>query len=286
MEHNIISPKNDIIFKALFGRNDDILMNFLSDTLSIPLSEIEGLRVANSEIVPTTSDGKLTRLDIRLSTTTRDIDIEMQKAKESAYRERILCYWANMFSEGIKKGESYSELNQTISLNILDFNMFDCEEYQSMFMIYEKTRRELFSDKLALYFFELRKVGNSVDVNDRKKLWLQLINANTSKELKDLENTNIPIIQKSVDTIYELNDDAAIREMIRIREEADLRERSLLFDARTEGRAEGIAKGRAEGIAKGRAEGRAERDSEILLRLRSLGISEDKIKEILGRHKF
>ena len=269
MEHKIISPKNDIIFKALFGRNDDILMNFLSDTLGIPLSEIEGLKVANSEIVPTTSEGKLTRLDIRLSTKSHDIDIEMQKAKENAYRERILCYWANMYSEGIKKGENYSGLNQTISLNILDFNMFDCEEYQSLFMIYEKTRRELFSDKLALYFFELRKVGDNVDVNDRKKLWLQLINANTSKELENLENTNISIIRKSIDTIYRLNDDDEIREMIRLREEADARERSLLHDAREEG------------ITKGRAE----RDSEILLKMQALGMSDSQIRAILGEPK-
>ena len=240
MEHRVISPKNDIVFKALFGQNDDILMNFLSDTLSIPLSEISGLTVINPEIVPSTTDGKLTRLDIRLATKTRNIDIEMQKARDDDYRERILCYWANMYSEGIKKGGEYAELNQAISLNILDFNMFDCSEYQSSFSIREDKRNELFSDKLSLYFFELKKVGNIVDINDRKKIWLQLINANNEKELEELENTNISIIQKSVNTIYRLSDDDNIREMIRLREEADALERSRLYNAEKRGRTDAI----------------------------------------------
>lgn len=243
MEHKIISPKNDIIFKALFGQNDDILMNFLSDVLSIPLSEIKGLVVANPEIVPTASDGKLTRLDIKLSTTSRNIDIEMQKAKEDDYRERILYYWAGMYCEGIKKGERYAELNQAISLNILDFNMFDCKDYQSSFSIREDNRNELFTDKLALYFFELKKVGKDIDAANRKKIWLQLINADSEKELEDLDNTNISIIHKSVNTIQKLSSDDSIKEMIRLREEADLLENTRLYNAEKRGRAEGRAEG-------------------------------------------
>lgn len=243
MDHKIISPKNDIVFKALFGQNDDILMNFLSDTLSIPLSEINGLVVANPEIVPTTTDGKLTRLDIKLSTKTRNIDIEMQKAREDDYRERILYYWAGMYSEGIKKGEKYAELNQAVSLNILDFNMFDCKEYQSSFSIREDNRNELFTDKLALYFFELTKVGKSIDVNDRKKLWLQLINADNEKELEALDNTNIAIFHKSVNKIQQLGSDREIQEMIRIREEADLLERSRLYNAEKKGELRGELRG-------------------------------------------
>lgn len=240
MERELISPKNDIVFKALFGQHNDILMNFLSDTLSIPMSEIEGLVVANPEIIPTTSDGKLTRLDIKLSTKTRDIDIEMQKAKEDDYRERILYYWAGMYNEGIKRGEQYSELNQAISLNILDFNMFDCKEYQSSFSIREDNRNELFTDKLALYFFELNKVGKDIDVTNRKKMWLQLINADNEKELEELDNTNISIIKKSVNTIHMLNSNEEIRKMINLRKEADFLENTRLYNAEKKGRAEGF----------------------------------------------
>ena len=191
MPQKLYYPKNDIIFKALFSQNKDILTNFLADTLNIPITEIEELSVINPEITPTIAEGKVTRLDIHLTTKTRNIDIEMQKANEPDYRERILLYWAYLYSEGIKRGEKYAELHQAISLNIVDFNMFNCEEYQSSFSIRENTRNELFSDKLALYFFELTKVGKNIDVNNRKKLWLQLINADNEKELADLDNTNI-----------------------------------------------------------------------------------------------
>ena len=242
MPQKLYYPKNDIIFKALFSQNKDILTNFLADTLNIPITEIEELSVINPEITPTIAEGKVTRLDIHLTTKTRNIDIEMQKANEPDYKERILLYWAYLYSEGIKRGEKYAELHQAISLNIVDFNMFNCEEYQSSFSIRENTRNELFSDKLALYFFELTKVGKNIDVNNRKKLWLQLINADNEKELADLDNTNIAIFRKSVNKIQQLSSDREIQEMIRIREEADLLERSRLYNAEKKGETRGEIK--------------------------------------------
>ena len=261
---------NDVVFKALFGQHDDILKEFLSDTLDIPLGEITGLQVLNPEIVPKTNDGKLTRLDIKLIAGNRNIDIEMQKASEDDYRERILFYWARMYGQSLSKGEPYRNLNQAISLNILNFNMFECPEYHSSFSVRENTRNELFSDKLALHFFELKKVGGSLNADDRKRLWLQLIKADSDEELRELEKVKIPIIQKSVETVYNLNSDTRVQELARIQEEADEMYVSGMYNAEQRG------------IQQGMKQGREQERTEMIAKLKRSGMSDEQIQVILN----
>lgn len=69
----------------------------------------------------------------------------------------------------------------------------------------------------------------------------------------------------------------------------DLREaeiKSVNFEARQEGLAEGLAKGRAEGLAKGRAEGEAEGRADekraIAVKLRKAGLDYDQIAAATG----
>jgi predicted transposase/invertase (TIGR01784 family) len=94
--NDIISAKNDVIFKYLFGRNKEILKAFISAMLNIPQEDMTGLTILNPEITPDAEDGKLSRLDIFLETTDRKINIEMQNVRLEDYRERVLYYWAKM----------------------------------------------------------------------------------------------------------------------------------------------------------------------------------------------
>ncbi|MCH5185178.1 MAG: PD-(D/E)XK nuclease family transposase [Oscillospiraceae bacterium] len=70
-----------------------------------------------------------------------------------------------MFIADLKSGHEYSELPETICLNIINFIMFDCKEYHSHFQILEKNRHELLNDKFAIHFYELPKIskGNLED---------------------------------------------------------------------------------------------------------------------------
>ena len=60
--------------------------------------------------------------------------------------------------------------------------MFDCPEYHSHFAVMEMNRHELLTDKCGIHFFELKKIGKKADKENRKELWLQLINAETKEE--------------------------------------------------------------------------------------------------------
>ena len=48
-------------------------------------------------------------------------------------------------------------MKNAIAINIIDFNIFDCEEYHSTFKIFEEHRKELLTDKFRIDFLELRK---------------------------------------------------------------------------------------------------------------------------------
>ena len=85
-----ISCKNDIMFKALFVRNEDILKQFISDMLDIPFKEITGMKILNSEIIPRDLPGKTSRLDVHLIIGNKEIDIEMQARRERDFADRVL----------------------------------------------------------------------------------------------------------------------------------------------------------------------------------------------------
>ena len=277
---SIISAKNDVIFKKLFTDNREVLISFLSAAVNIPVEDIRDIHINNPEIAPNITDGKLSRLDILLSTKDRNINIEMQNAKTTDYRERVLFYWAKMYAEPLKTGQRYSELNQSLSINILDYVMFDCKEYFSSFSVLENTRHELYSDKLGLYFFELPKISSVPDTADMRQLWLQVINAESEEELNMLNETNIPAISQGVKSILTLNSDDRIRAMAWEREKAERDYYSEIGNARSQGREEGRAEGRKEG----RAEGRKEEQAAMIAKMRAEGFSEEIIKRITGNN--
>ena len=283
-EEKIVMLKLDIIFKRVFGneKNTEIIAGFISDMLDIPREKITKVVIKNVELPPDEIDQKFSRLDLNLYVDGRKINIEMQINKESAYKERTLFYWAKLYSDDLDSGEDYSALSQTICVNIINFNLFDCENYHSHFMLKEKERDEVMTDKLAIHFFELKKVGK-YKRNKRMEDWLTLINAETEGDLMALQqNTSIPEIQKTIVILREMSADEKIREEARRREKRLHDEATALNHARKEGIEEGIEKGRVEGEAIGEARGRAEGIASVAEAMRKKGYTEKQIKDLLG----
>lgn len=281
MARNIVKMKLDIIFKAIFAKeeNEDLLHSFLSSVLEIPYESIKNIIVQNSEILPETITGKFSRLDLKLQVDDKLVNVELQVKNESDFKDRALFYWSKMYSGELKSGDEYGDLKQSISINIINFNMFDCPEYHSLFKVMETTRHEVLSEKCAIHFFELKKVNKKVNKDNRMELWLQLINAESEEELDMLKETNVSEIQKAVMIIHKMSDDEKIQEAARLREKALHDEATALGHARREG----IAEGEQIGLQKGRAEGIAEERAKLEANLRALGLSEDMIKKALNK---
>ena len=267
MANELVSPKIDVVFKKVFGENNDILGGFLADILEIPITDISELHVVKQELVPDDASGKFCRLDLNLKVKDKLINVEIQLRRQEDYRDRALFYWAKLFTSELKSGEPYGDLKKTITINIMDFNLFEHEQYCCEVVPVVKGTDEIYSDKFGMYFFELRKVTKEIDRNDRKKLWMQFLNANDKEAFDMINQTEAPAIQHAVKLIYDMSEDSMIKEMVRLREKAMHDEASFLATARNEGKAEG------------RAEGRAEEREKIIAKMKAKGLSDDMIAE-------
>jgi predicted transposase/invertase (TIGR01784 family) len=261
-KREIIPVTNDVMFKALFVEDSgdyELLRSFLSATLKIPKSDIVNTLIKNPELVPLAYEGKMTRLDILLTTSKHTINVEMQVASTEYYKERSLLYCARMYHDQLKEGEDYGKLQPCIGIHILNFTLFpDCTEYHSSFSMREDTRNEPLTDKMRLHYLELPKVRkvsdkNKPDENDELRLWMQLFKAKTEEELDMLNATNVTAIQHGVKAVRSLSEDEKIREYVRQREKAiqDYYSDMAVAESRGEkrGRAEGIEIGKLRTLA-------------------------------------
>jgi len=278
MARDVVSAKLDIIFKKIFTENEDMLQSFLADILEIPYDDIQDIIVAKQELTPETIDGKFSRLDLNLKVADKLINVEIQLKGDNDYSDRTLFYWAKLYTSELKSGETYGQLKKTICINIINFNMFDRNDYHTEIVTSIKDTGEVFSDKFSIHFFELKKVGKKVNPNNRRELWMQFLNADSEEDFEVLKQTNVPIMNKAVNVIYDLSEDTRIREMARIREKALHDEASALANAENKG----IEKGISIGEAKGRAEGRTEERNSLIKKMRKRGMSEDEIKEFFA----
>lgn len=259
-EEKIVMLKLDVIFKRVFGNdsNKAIIAAFISDLLEIPRESIKAIYINNVELTPEYLDMKFSRLDLRLDVDGRIVNIEMQVNRETDFKERTLFYWSKLYSEELRTGEEYGELKQTICINIINFDLFDCEDYHSRFKVLETERHEVLTEKFAIHFFELKKLSK-FKKNRRMEDWLNLINAETEGDLMAIQQTTqIPEVKDTIVMLRQLSADEQVRM------EAHYREKRLHDEATALGSAR-----------------REERDA-IAENMRKNGFTEEQIKLALG----
>ncbi len=257
-----------------------MLHSFVASMLEIPQERIKEIKITNPELPPETLTGKFSRLDLSLKVDDKLVNVEIQVKNDADYRDRTLFYWAKLYSSELKSGEDYSELKQTITINIINFNMFNTDDYHTEVAAMIKGTGEVFSDKFSIHFFELKKVGRKPNPNNSRELWLQFINADSEEEFEMISQTNVPIMKKAVNVIYDMSEDTKIREIARLREKALHDEASALKNAKAEGMAEGIEVGVVKGRAEGKAEGKAEERANAIIRMRALGFTEEQVRKM------
>ena len=274
MARNIVKAKLDIIFKKLFTDegNQHILQAFLSDILEIPYESINNIIVLNSEIMPENIIEKYSRMDIKMTVDgNRLINVEMQIKDEGDYKDRSMYYLSKLYSNQLKSGDGYGKLNQCISINVLNFILFDeWTDFHSSFRMREDKRNSVLTDNFIAHYFELKKIGKNFDKNNKQELWLRLINAETEDELDMLQQTGVKSIQDAVVVLHKMSADEKTREL------AEMREKALHIEATEKAHA------RAEGEANGLKEGERRKEAEILAKMRKSGLSEEQIKAILN----
>ena len=104
---------------------------------------------------PETVASKFSRPDLSLNVDDKLVNVEIQVKTDTDYRDRTLFYWSKLYTSELKSGEDYGTLKQTITINIINSNMFEGNDYHTEVAAMIKDRNEVFSDKFSMHFFEL-----------------------------------------------------------------------------------------------------------------------------------
>lgn len=252
-----VTPKLDLVFKKIFGdvRNTDILADFLATVLAIKPSDISQIEILDNEIIPDILLSKFSRLDLRITINRiTSVNIEIQILNYGNYKERTLFYWAKMYTGELQKNEDYINLKNAISINVIDFNLF--EEHRQ--------------DKFRIDFLELRKAKDmkeSGSMTDKKQMWMDFLNTNAEDD-ETLERlaTESPIMKKAVAVLRQMSADEKELYEIEQREKAVRDEISARAYERQQGIQQGIEQER----------------NAFITRLKKKGYTEKQIAEILS----
>ena len=233
---------NDYIFKKIFAKkgNESILKDFLIAVLEIPIEKIEILK--DTHLERTIKENKLGILDIKATLNSNIIvNIEMQIRNQYNIKERSLYYWSNLYSNNLYKNQDYIENNRTITINILDFNIFEEGPYHEKCMITRKYNGEILTEDLEIHFIQIPKCSKK-EVKTKLDQWMQFI-GNISKEGVKKAMEENKEIKKAQEELEYLTGDEEERRLAFLREKAIRDEISNINGARKEGIKKGIEQG-------------------------------------------
>lgn len=198
-----INPKVDFAFKKLFGseENKDILIAFINSIVSED-QQVKDIILKNPYNFENYKNNKMSILDIK-AVDEKGVwyDIEMQISDQTFYEKRAFYYWAKVYSDQLHRGMVYTELRKTISINILDFDYIDEEDFHNVYKVYnEKSKKEL-SSVFEMHFIELSKFKKDFkDIKTALDRWAIFLN-----KAYDLEKNKIP---------KELTEDVAVKKAV------------------------------------------------------------------------
>ena len=228
--------KSDTLFKMLFTKNQELLKRLVAALLGINYEDITDFHVINPEISPEELGKKFCRLDINMMVNNQKLDLELQISDEGNYPERSLFYWAREYSTGIDEGQNYALLPRTIVISILGFNQFpNPEKFQHEFQCLEITTHEPLTDKMALHFYELKKLPPLAKTDSGRDLWLKLFNAETEEELKKIEEMGVSFMSEAIMAYRHVAISPEFRELERIRSKARHDEAQAMYNAEKRG---------------------------------------------------
>ena len=235
--------KTDTLFKMLFVQYPELLQRLVAVLLGLRFEDIEQFYIINTELPPDIYGKKFCRLDINMMVDRQQVNLEIQVRDEGDFPERALFHWSRLYASALPKGGEYRNLPRTVVLSIVNFDLFGCAEFHSEFRPLEVSRHEALTDRMALHFFELRKLPGELDSANMLELWLQLFNAETEEDLRKIEALGVPIMEQAIKAYKDVTVRPAFLEAARILEEAEHNEASALGNAERRGRAEGLAEG-------------------------------------------
>ena len=283
-----LDPKADVVFKKIFGDHPHLLMSFLNAVL--PLSSdalIVKLKYLPTEQVPAIPEFKRTIADVKCTDALgRVFIVEMQMNWTDSFKQRLLFGASQAYIKQLDKGKDYVLLQPVYGLGLVAeiYDNLTPDWYHHYQLVKKGSQDGDVIDHLQLIFIELPKFPiHSPQEKKLRLLWLRFlreINEKThtvSQELLDVPEIAeaIQLTEESAYTRNELDVYDSYWDQVR-------REKTLMSEKYTKGKAEGIAQGIAKGMAQGKAEGMVQGITEVAKKMLKRGLPLEIISEDTG----
>ncbi len=289
-----INPKVDFAFKKLFGseENKDLLISLVNAVVS-EADQIADLTLLNPYNFAQYMKDKNTILDIKAKTLRgKWINVEMQINFDLDFDRRALYYWSKLFSSQLNEGQSYSRLEKTISINFLDFEYWNFDDYHSVFEIFNRDRdkgrinrrnKECFADLFEMHFIELPKFQKDYqELRTGLDRWITFLNRayelEKSRMPKTLRNPEVIKAIEISERMFDIKEHEQYEEKMKFIRDVNSQIASAKKLGLEEGLKEGLKEGRAEGKAEGLKEGLKEGLREELREELREGLREGELK--------
>ena len=219
MSNKLLNPKNDYVFKRLFGSvgNETITKNLLSCILQQNITDVQ--LDCNPILEKNLLDDKVGILDIKAKIdNTTNVDIEMQVTDHKNIEKRILFYLSKMYTKTIKKSQDYSSLEKCIAILITNYNIDiikNIPKYITKWNIREEEYQKIvLTDVMEIYIIELNKFKDYKEKSNHNSLnsWIEFIE---SPEVVDMSNKEI---QKAKKVLEEISQDEHEQYLAELRE--------------------------------------------------------------------
>ena len=227
---------NDFVFKRIYAKkgNEEILKDLLISILEIPIEKVEVIAEANLE--RKLEKDKLGILDIKAILDDKTIvNIEVQVINYYNMVERSLFYWSALYHESLKAGESFEKNKRVITINLLNFKLFEEGTFHEIGRLKRDYENILLTKQLELHFIQMPKFseGNK-EVNRKLRQWMYFI-SNQNKGEIEMEIKENKEIEKANEELEYLSGDEEARRLAYLREKALRDEANNLIGAREEG---------------------------------------------------
>jgi len=220
MDDKFLSPRNDLIFKLLFGdeRSIEPLTDFLKSVLRIPHDDYAELTIVDPHLLPEYDGGKLGIIDVKIKTKSgKTINAEIQCNPMKDMRERVVFYDAKMISEQLGTNANYKNIKMVISVLITDYPLLkESQKYHHRFTLYDPENNVEFSDIIEIHTLELPKLPGDTDGTPLWD-WLKFLDAKTEEELNMIAQKS-PQVKRAVVRLMELSADERTRMLYEARE--------------------------------------------------------------------
>lgn len=205
MNRKLVSKSNFVLRKVLNTKeNIDIIKDFIESILEIDIEKIKLNEYLRKKEKYLPSEENFGVLDCRIQTKEgENFNIGIQYVDGIYIQTKMLLYYSQIHLNQLDYDDN-REFARTITINLLDFNYFETQNYEKKISI-ETNEKNVKSKEIELYVIELPKVKYSNDKMNRKKEWITYLEGSNIEKIEKIkeENKYICELDKQLEKYWE-----------------------------------------------------------------------------------